>query len=69
MNILNTGGDDDSQDYSPSKGREINPADMNVTFDSFGKILKIDRFTEKTIDPYKKNKVDAVKSNEPLIVE
>ena len=51
-----------------SKGIEENPAAMGITFDSSGGILKINQGT-KVVDPLMQNQINAVKVEEPEIVE
>jgi len=58
---------DATADSNHSNSRD--PATMGVTFNDQGGVIKIDRFSKKTIDPYKKNVVRAVKSIEPDIIE
>jgi len=44
---------------------EMNPAEMGITFNDLGGVIKIDSITKKTIDPFKKHAIKAVGSNDP----
>ena len=63
-----TGDGMDSGDDDGEHNPRLNPANMNITFDHWGRIIKLDKDSKKTIDPYTKHSVKAVKSNKPPII-